>query len=85
MTEILPLANSTGEYGGYSSTAFNNKETWLRGGWHTNANGMTEITTVYPGYYAGRTPHIHIMVHKDWTRSDNGFVPVSRSNSADQD
>jgi len=78
-----PIANSTGEYGAYNSPAFNSTETWLRGGWYTDANGMVEITTVYPGYYEGRTPHIHLMVRKDWIQSANGFVNVVRSISAD--
>ena len=84
MTEILPLANSTGEYGGYVS-AFNSTESWLRGGWYTDSNGIVEVNTVYPGYYDGRTPHVHIMVHKDWTQSSNGFVYIVRSISADPD
>ena len=60
-------------YGGYSSS-FNSTETWLRGGWYTDANGMVEVTTVYPGFYDDRAPHIHLMVHKDWIQSTNGFV-----------
>jgi len=73
VTKILQPANATGEYGGYSSNGFDESETWLRGGWYTDTNGMVEVTTVHPGYYNGRTPHIHIMVHKDWSQSDNGF------------
>jgi hypothetical protein len=74
VTGILQLANATGEYGGYSTNTFDGKETFLRGGWYTDANGVVEITTVYPGYYTGRTPHVHIMVHKDWTKSANGTL-----------
>ena len=78
----LLLANATGAYGGYNS-GFNGMETWLRGGWYSDANGMVEVATIYPGYYVGRAPHIHVMVHKDWTQS-NGFVRI-RSISADAD
>lgn len=74
VTIILPLANATGFYGAYDTDPFNSTESWLRGGWYTDSNGIVEITTVYPGYYTGRTPHVHIMVHKDWTESANGFV-----------
>ena len=84
-TKILPPANATGDYGGYSSGDFDEQETWLRGGWYTDANGMVEVTTVHPGYYDGRTPHVHIMVHKDWTQSDNGFVHTRLSISTDKD
>jgi len=85
VTEILPLANATGEYGGYSTNNYDHSETWLRGGWYTDSNGMVEVTTVYPGYYDGRTTHVHIMVHKDWTQSENGSVHTMHSISADQD
>lgn len=74
MTGILPLANATGDYSAYGTNTFDSSETFLRGGWHTDTNGMVEITTVFPGFYTGRTTHVHIMVHKDWTQSDNGFV-----------
>jgi len=79
--EILPLANATGEYGAYGSNNFDESETWLvhRCQWHGG------VTTVHPGYYDGRTPHVHIMVHKDWSQSENGFVHVIHSISADPD
>ena len=85
-TGILPPANATGDYSGHNSDSFNSKETWLRGGWYTDANGMVEVTTIYPGYYSHRSPHIHLMVHKDWIQSANGFVHVARSEiTADPD
>jgi protocatechuate 3,4-dioxygenase beta subunit len=37
--------------------------TFLRGIQRTNAHGLCEFTTVYPGWYRGRTVHIHVMVH----------------------
>jgi len=67
-------ANALGLYGAYSTSTVNRLETWLRGGWYTDANGIVEISTIYPGYYTGRAPHIHIMVHKDWTQSANGTL-----------
>jgi protocatechuate 3,4-dioxygenase beta subunit len=36
---------------------------YLRGGQVTNADGIAEITTIYPGWYMGRTVHIHSKVH----------------------
>ncbi|KAH7062564.1 hypothetical protein B0J12DRAFT_707817 [Macrophomina phaseolina] len=36
-------------------------ETWLRG-------------TIFPGYYAERTIHLHIQVYKDWVIGANGTV-----------
>jgi protocatechuate 3,4-dioxygenase beta subunit len=42
-------------------------ETFLRGFQVTDANGRVEFTTVYPGWYTGRTPHIHVRIHLDST------------------
>ncbi len=42
-------------------------ETFLRGAQVTNADGIVEFKTVYPGWYPGRTVHIHAMVHLDRT------------------
>ncbi|PZG18861.1 intradiol ring-cleavage dioxygenase [Nonomuraea aridisoli] len=36
---------------------------YLRGAQVTNADGIVEFTTVWPGWYHGRTIHIHAMVH----------------------
>jgi hypothetical protein len=37
--------------------------TFLRGIQLTNADGMAEFMTIYPGWYQGRTVHIHLKVH----------------------
>lgn len=37
-------------------------QTFLRGRQTTDASGMVEFSTVYPGWYPGRTVHIHLMV-----------------------
>ena len=39
--------------------------TFLRGAQVTNADGIVEFKTVYPGWYQGRTVHIHAKVHID--------------------
>jgi len=85
MTRILPIANAIGNYSGYNTDTFNGTETWLRGGWYTDANGIVEFNTIYPGFYWTRTPHVHLMVHKDWSQSENGFVHVMHSIPADPD
>jgi protocatechuate 3,4-dioxygenase beta subunit len=38
-------------------------QTFLRGRQATDADGMVEFRTIYPGWYPGRTVHIHVMVH----------------------
>ncbi|TCB99873.1 protocatechuate dioxygenase [Micromonospora zingiberis] len=41
---------------------------YLRGAQVTNADGIVEFTTIWPGWYRGRTVHIHAMVHVDNAR-----------------
>ncbi|KAF8920320.1 Intradiol ring-cleavage dioxygenase [Mucidula mucida] len=59
--------------GGGSSPVVRN-ETFLRGGLATDENGITELITIYPGYYTGRTAHIHTMVHLNYEVADNGTL-----------
>jgi protocatechuate 3,4-dioxygenase beta subunit len=49
-------AASTGSGGGADDNRY------LRGAQVTNADGIAEITTIYPGWYRGRTVHIHAKV-----------------------
>lgn len=58
-------AASTGAPGGGSGRSDN--ETYLRGAQVTNADGVVEFLTIYPGWYRGRTIHIHAKVHVDNT------------------
>jgi protocatechuate 3,4-dioxygenase beta subunit len=38
-------------------------QTFLRGTQITDANGLGEFRTIYPGWYRGRAVHIHMKVH----------------------
>jgi len=40
-------------------------QTFLRGAQVTGANGVAEFQTIYPGWYPGRTIHVHAKVHLD--------------------
>ena len=40
-------------------------DTFCRGAQATNSAGIVEFKTVYPGWYQGRTVHIHAKVHVD--------------------
>ena len=51
-------ADGAGNYSGFSTPG-----TYLRGGQRTNANGNATFRTIYPGWYRGRTTHIHVKVH----------------------
>jgi protocatechuate 3,4-dioxygenase beta subunit len=51
--------------GVYSGTATQGTEdeTFLRGIQRTDAKGVARFTTLYPGWYQGRTVHIHVKVY----------------------
>ena len=38
-------------------------ERYLRGGQVTDRDGIVAITTIYPGWYPGRTTHVHAKAH----------------------
>lgn len=44
------------------------EERWLRGAQRSNDDGNCEFLTVYPGWYSGRTVHIHAKVHVNESR-----------------
>lgn len=70
-------ANALGVYSGYGSGASpggggggggghatpTNKLTFLRGHQISDAAGEVIFDTIYPGWYRGRAPHIHVKVH----------------------
>jgi protocatechuate 3,4-dioxygenase beta subunit len=49
--------------GTYSGTGAEADERFLRGVQRTDAKGVAVFRTIYPGWYPGRTVHIHVMVH----------------------
>ncbi|GGQ46450.1 intradiol ring-cleavage dioxygenase [Streptomyces asoensis] len=80
----VPLSNALveiwhcdalGEYSGFVGNNGHSEPddgTFLRGGVLTNASGVANITTVYPGWYRGRCIHIHVKVHTNVTLTSNG-------------
>ena len=56
-----------GVYSGYGrqATGSTEGETFLRGTQVTNAEGEVVFTSIYPGWYPGRTPHIHFKMLLD--------------------
>jgi len=54
-------ADAAGNYSGFGAGA--SSRTFLRGIQKTDVNGLAAFTTVYPGWYQGRTVHIHVKVH----------------------
>jgi protocatechuate 3,4-dioxygenase beta subunit len=51
--------------GNYSAFGASEGETYLRGTQVTNSEGIVQFRTIYPGWYMGRTVHIHAKVHLD--------------------
>jgi protocatechuate 3,4-dioxygenase beta subunit len=54
-------ADAAGNYSGFGAGASSRR--FLRGIQKTDANGLAVFTTIYPGWYMGRTVHIHVKVH----------------------
>jgi protocatechuate 3,4-dioxygenase beta subunit len=54
-------ADAAGDYSGFGTTRSN--RTFLRGQQRTNKRGVATFNTIYPGWYQGRTVHIHVKVH----------------------
>lgn len=52
--------DSAGTYSGYERER-SAGETFLRGTQFADADGIVEFATLYPGWYQGRAPHIHVM------------------------
>jgi protocatechuate 3,4-dioxygenase beta subunit len=52
------------EYGGTGMQSANFTSVhFLRGRQTTDANGLVTFTTIFPGWYAGRAPHIHVHIY----------------------
>jgi protocatechuate 3,4-dioxygenase beta subunit len=66
-------ANARGVYSGYGAGTApsgggghatpNDALRYLRGHQRSDAAGLVVFDTIYPGWYSGRTPHIHVKVH----------------------
>jgi protocatechuate 3,4-dioxygenase beta subunit len=66
--------DATGVYSGFESASTggpgggrSDDETYLRGAQATNSDGIVQFRTIHPGWYQGRTTHIHVKVHLDKT------------------
>jgi protocatechuate 3,4-dioxygenase beta subunit len=59
-----------GRYSMYSEGA--TEENYLRGVQEADANGVMRFTTIFPGCYAGRWPHIHFEMYRSLTDATGG-------------
>jgi len=64
--------DALGTYSGFESASMGgggsgrtDDETYLRGAQVTNSDGIVQFVTIYPGWYRGRTTHVHAKVHLD--------------------
>jgi protocatechuate 3,4-dioxygenase beta subunit len=62
--------DASGVYSGYEGQGDDHQtatkgQTWLRGAQLTDAAGVAAFKTLWPGWYEGRTPHIHAKVFLD--------------------
>jgi protocatechuate 3,4-dioxygenase beta subunit len=69
--------DADGVYSDVSDPGFNTEgQKFLRGYQVTDANGQATFLTIYPGWYSGRTIHIHFKVNEN--TSDSGRVFTSQ-------
>jgi len=58
------------EYGGTSMQSTNYQSVhFLRGRQSTNSDGVVAFKTIFPGWYSGRAPHIHVHVYDSTGKS----------------
>lgn len=72
-------ADARGAYSGYTGQGDDNTlstkgETYLRGTQFTDADGTATFNSIYPGWYPGRTPHIHVKAFLDKTTLVTGQI-----------
>lgn len=75
--------NAAGIYSGVkSSTNGNGKDytsqSWLRGYQLTDSSGKVMFTTILPGWYTGRTTHIHMRFRSTYDSSSDGSTNTAQ-------
>jgi protocatechuate 3,4-dioxygenase beta subunit len=70
-------ADAAGQYSGYANQTGGvdtTGQTFMRGTQFASDSGIVEFTTTYPGWYRGRTTHIHFKVYLDRTNVLTGQI-----------
>ncbi|KAF7586584.1 hypothetical protein BBP40_008658, partial [Aspergillus hancockii] len=81
--ELLSQLNIT-DYDMGVTDLHTDETTFLRGMWPTDENGVTEVKTIFPGFYVERAIHIHVQVHTNWGVRGNGLIISSNTVSTGQ-
>jgi protocatechuate 3,4-dioxygenase beta subunit len=69
--------------GGYSMySAGVEDQNFLRGVQETGSDGTASFTSIFPGAYDGRWPHIHFEVYEDLAAATSGGQPIATSQIA---
>ncbi|MFC7528409.1 intradiol ring-cleavage dioxygenase [Actinoplanes sp. GCM10030250] len=66
-----------GRYSLYTSGVTN--QNYLRGIQVTNSSGTVTFTSIFPGCYAGRWPHIHFEVYASLAAATSGSGPIRKT------
>ncbi|KNG81524.1 GPI anchored dioxygenase, partial [Aspergillus nomiae NRRL 13137] len=73
--------NSTGVYSGVQSSMNGNGDddsnldkTFLRGLQKTDADGVAQFQSMFPGHYSGRATHVHVVAHVGATQLQNNTL-----------
>jgi protocatechuate 3,4-dioxygenase beta subunit len=72
--------DAAGRYSMYSSGV--TAENYLRGVQATDSSGTVSFTTIYPGCYSGRVPHLHLEVYRNTTTASSGSNKIKTSQLA---
>ncbi|HKG92025.1 MAG TPA: intradiol ring-cleavage dioxygenase [Gemmatimonadaceae bacterium] len=72
--------DALGRYSLYLSGVTN--QNWLRGVQAADANGVVTFTSIYPGCYSGRWPHIHFEVYRSVTAAQSVSNKIATSQIA---
>lgn len=78
VTSMLILHSGISVSGNYASGGYNS--TYLRGIQATDEDGVASFETIFPGHYADRAIHTHLLAHMNASINENGTL-VSETGS----
>lgn len=75
--------NASGIYSGVKNSTNGNgadytSQSWLRGYQLSDSTGMVKFVTIIPGWYSGRTTHIHMRLRSTYDTSSDGSTNTAQ-------